>query len=100
MLRSSGGRLAHRAISVRGAAGLGPPVVAPVGQQGVAGEVRTLAQRRGRQRARSLITDAPMQQNTAFVEQLSATMQSLHEQERRLRASISAFELSEHVQAN
>jgi methyl-accepting chemotaxis protein len=42
--------------------------------------------------------DASMQQNAAFVEQLSATMQSLHEQEERLRASISAFELSEHAQ--
>ncbi len=44
--------------------------------------------------------DAAMQQNAAFVEQLSATMQSLHEQEERLRASISAFELSEHAQAS
>jgi methyl-accepting chemotaxis protein len=40
--------------------------------------------------------DASMQQNAAFVEQLSATMMSLHEQEERLRASIAAFELSGH----
>ncbi|MEY4766355.1 MAG: hypothetical protein RI907_3028 [Pseudomonadota bacterium] len=44
--------------------------------------------------------DASMQQNAAFVEQLSATMQSLHEQEERLRASISAFELRSHEHAH
>jgi methyl-accepting chemotaxis protein len=43
--------------------------------------------------------DASMQQNAAFVEQLSATMHSLHEQEERLRASIAAFELSGHESA-
>lgn len=42
--------------------------------------------------------DMSMQQNAAFVEQLSATMRSLHEQEERLRSSIAAFELKNYEQ--